>query len=238
MRFLQIVAVLLALTLFFLYPPFTEQTDGECTALEQRIMDVASHNDAGALIVSQLYGATSSEPNGAAFAGRQYPFLPASLGCTIAYYRMVFSAPLPAAPATPPPVMAQPGAPPPSGAQPTVPPTSNAALLPVEPAPPPSMIARDITPNGDPISPDTTFTLPMRSVAIRAAYPVGTAGALRFQLVQGRAVLAACPAQTAKAVPGTAWCKFNVELRKGLYAITLTANNVVLGQYPFTVIGR
>jgi hypothetical protein len=99
-----------------------------------------------------------------------------------------------------------------------------------------AMIARGITPNGDPISPDTTFTLPMNAVAIRIEYPAGIAGALRFQLLQGNAVLSTCIAQ--KTAPGTAWCKFAVDLRKGLYSISFAADNAILGRFPFTVIGR
>ena len=78
--------------------------------------------------------------------------------------------------------------------------------------------------------------MPMDAVAIRVDYPGRENGALRFQLMQGRAVLSSCAAQ--QAAPGTAWCKFDVELRKGMYRISFTANNVLLGQFPFTVIGR
>jgi hypothetical protein len=99
----------------------------------------------------------------------------------------------------------------------------------------PSIIARGITPNGDPISPAAVFTLPMNAVAIRVETRGRAGGVLRFQLMQGKAVLATCPAERTS---GTAWCKFNVELRKGLYSIALTADRELLGQFPFAVIGR
>ena len=98
-----------------------------------------------------------------------------------------------------------------------------------------SIVARGITPNGDPISPATIFTLPMESVAIRVDYP-GSANAVRFRLLQGRAVIASCDGQ--KGAAGTAWCKFDVSLRKGVYSIAVSANDAPLGQFPFTVIGR
>ena len=227
MRFLAIIAALLAVALLFLYPPLNEQADGECSALEQRIMDIASHDASGALIVSQLYGSTSSAPSGANFARDQYPLLPTTLGCTLAYWRTAFGAPLPVAI----------GSSLPASLPAPMPPSAIPAAVPAEPPPPPAaMVARGITPNGDPISPETSFTLPMPAVAIRAPYPASFTGALSFQLRQGRAVLSSCPAE--KAGHAIAWCKFNIELRKGLYSISLTANSVVLGQYAFAVIGR
>jgi hypothetical protein len=76
----------------------------------------------------------------------------------------------------------------------------------------------------------------MDAVAIRVDYPGGKASTARFQVRQGTAILSSCNAE--RSTPGIAWCKFNVSLRKGNYSISLTANNVVLGQFPFTVIGR
>ena len=76
----------------------------------------------------------------------------------------------------------------------------------------------------------------MNSLAIRVDDPGGRTGATRFQVRQGKAVLASCSAE--KSTPGIAWCKLTVSLRKGNYAILLSANNAVLGQFLFTVIGR
>jgi hypothetical protein len=76
----------------------------------------------------------------------------------------------------------------------------------------------------------------MDSVAIRVDYPGGTVGAPRFQVRQGKAVLSSCNAE--QSTPGIAWCRFDLSLRKGNYSISLTANNVLLGQYGFAVIGR
>jgi hypothetical protein len=220
-RFLLIFVALLIPTMFFAYPPIIEQSGGECSALEQRVEDVASRDGAGRLTVSALYGSSSSGPSGGAFAGDRYPLLPASVGCAVAYWESV-AAGSPAAAAGPAPAdaatMPSPGAAESPG---------NGVV---------AIIARDITPNGDPISPDTTFTLPMNAVAIRAEYPPRTAGTLRFQLLQGKAVLSTCAAQ--KALPNIAWCKFAVGLRKGFYAISFGSANTVLGQFPFTVIGR
>jgi hypothetical protein len=117
-------------------------------------------------------------------------------------------------------------------ATPLQPPPTAAA----EPEAASSIISRDITPNGDPISPATIFTLPMDTVAVRVAYPGGKTHPARFELLQGRAVLSSCKAETS--TPGMAWCKFDVSLRKGNYSIAFAANNVLLGRFPFTVIGR
>ena len=75
----------------------------------------------------------------------------------------------------------------------------------------------------------------MDTVAIRVDYP-GRPNGAHFQLRQGRAVLASCSAE--RNMPGIAWCKFSASLRKGNYSISFTANNVLVGQFPFTVIGR
>lgn len=210
--------------LFFAYPPLNEETDGECSALELRIRDDASHDSAGFLIVGQLYGSSSSEPHGAAYARDRHPLLPAAVGCAYEYWRIAFNLPPAATAIAATPVVLPTSAPPPSPAPP------------VAAEPLPSIIARGITPNGDPISPATVFTLPMNTVAIRVETRGTAGGALRFQLMQGKAVLASCPAE--RTASGTAWCQFNTGLRKGFYSIALTANRELLGQFPFTVIGR
>ncbi|HWB47888.1 MAG TPA: hypothetical protein VG651_02165 [Stellaceae bacterium] len=211
-----------ATLLFFGYPPLKEEADGECSALTLRVVDEASHDDAGFLTVSRLYGSSSSEPSGAAYAQDRHPLLPAAAGCALEYWRLAFS---------PPPTI-----PPPNGAPAPAP--APASAIPAEPGPEPpaSVIARGITPNGDPISPATVFSLPMNSVAIRVGYHGQSGAALRFQLTQGRTVLATCPAERAE--PGIAWCKFNVELHKGFYTIALTAGRELISRFPFTVIGR
>jgi hypothetical protein len=215
-RFLLVVLVVSACVIFFAYPPLVEDSDGECSALEQRVADLASRDSSGLLTVSPLYGSTSSRPGGAVFVRDRYPLLPTAIGCTVAFWKTLVD---PRA-AT----LAAVAASVPQSAEPI--PTSVGLG---------SIIARDITPNGDPISPATVFTLPMESVAIRVAYPGGKPGGARFQVLQGKAILSSCSAESS---PGIAWCKFNVSLRKGLYSISLTANNVLLGQFPFTVIGR
>lgn len=220
--------------LFFAYPPFNEQADGTCSALEQRIRADASHDGVGFLIVGQLYGSSSSEPNGAAYARDRHPLLPATAGCALEYWRIAFNPPPPTAfpPASR--AVAAASSPP-----------SSPALIPAEPPspgpattvePPASVIARGITPNGDPISPATVFPLPMNAVAIRVEVRSRSGGALRFQLMQGKAVLATCPAE--RNAGGAAWCQFSVGLHKGFYSIALTADREFLGQFPFTVIGR
>jgi hypothetical protein len=249
-RFLLIFVTLLIPMMFFAYPPIVEQSDGECTALQQRVIDLASHDPSGHLTVSPLYGSSSSEPNGAAFARERYPQLPAAAGCAVAFWQsMATGAPPAAAPHSTPPAIAQslarPSAPlsaPLATAQPPAPPSARPAMA--QPSATPesahnaavAVIARDITPNGDPILPHTAFTLPMDAVAIRADYSPRSAGALRFQLHQGSATLSTCVAQNA--APGTAWCKFDISLRKGLYSISFIAGNAVLGQFPFTVFGE
>jgi hypothetical protein len=220
--------------LFFVYPPLSEGTDGECSALEQRLRDDASHDSAGFLIVGQLYGSSSSEPSGAAYVRSRHPLLPATAGCALEYWRIAFNPLRPAAPAAPPAVASAPApsAQPASGSIALSPPPTPATTA----EPPRSIIARGITPNGDPISPATVFTLPMNAVAIRTETRGRAGGALRFQLMQGNTVLATCPAE--RAAGGTAWCKFDVELRKGLYSITFTVGRELLGKFPFAVIGR
>jgi hypothetical protein len=222
-----------AALLFFLYPPLEEGTDGACSALEQRLRDEASHDSAGFLIVGQLYGSSSSEPSGAAYARGRHKLLPGAAGCAIEYWRFAFNPPLPAAA---PPAVAPASAPSATSSPVPIAGSPPPPRLPVAAELPPSVVARGITPNGDPISPATVFTLPMNTVAIRVETRGRAGGALRFQLMQGKAVLATCPAE--RGAIGTAWCKFDVELRKGFYSITLTGGRELLGQFPFTVIGR
>ena len=223
--------------LFFAYPPLNEETGSECSALELRIRENASHDSAGFLIVGQLYGSSSSEPSGAAYARDRHPLLPAAVGCAYEYWRIAFNPPPPTIPASAPPAVAvtsvpvSPASPAPIPAAPPLP----SSTSPAAPEPLSAVIARDITPNGDPISPATVFTLPMNAVAIRVETR-GRTGGLRFQLMQGKAVLATCPAE--RATDGTSWCKFNAQLRKGFYSIALTTSRDLLGQFPFTVIGR
>jgi len=226
-----------AILLFFAYPPLNEETGSECSALELRVRDNASHDSNGFLIVGQLYGSSSSEPSGAAFARDRHPLLPAAVGCAYEYWRIAFNPPRLASSAATPPAIAVASVPisPASPAATPVAPTLPSPASPTAPEPLPSVIARDITPNGDPISPATVFTLPMNAVAIRVQTRGRTSG-LRFQLMQGKAVLATCPAE--RAADGTAWCKFDAQLRKGFYSIALTTGRDLLGQFPFTVIGR
>jgi hypothetical protein len=217
-------ALLVAATTFFAYPLLNEDADGECSALEQRVRANASHDSAGFLIVGQLYGSSSSEPSGEAYARDRHPMLPAVAGCALEYWRAAFDSPPPARLPAAPSVAAAPSAParPPAPQQPATPLAS--------------VTARGITPNGDPISPASVFTLPLNSIAIRVDYEGRPTATLRFQLMQGKAVLATCPAE--RVAGGPTWCNFNVELRKGLYSITFTADRELLGQFPFTVIGR
>ena len=223
MRFLLVVILLLLVAIvFFGYPPLMEQSADSCDAFEQRVEDLASHDSSGRLMVGALYGSSSSAPSGAAYVKDQYPMLPPTVGCTLAYWKTLFNPAVPATPAAPPQTASPEPLPPGEAEHP------GSAVA--------STIARGITPNGDPILPATVFTLPMNSVAIRVDYPGSKPNAARFQLSQGRTVIAACNAE--KSVPGIAWCQFNVGLRKGNYAISFIADNVLLGQFPFTVIGR
>jgi hypothetical protein len=219
---LVFATVLLAAALLA-YPPLLEGSSGECSALEQRVSDLVSHDSAGRLTVNPLYGSSSSSPSGAAFAKDHYPLLPAEIGCAVAYWKTALGAELPAA-------VSRPAPPQPSSDSP----------LAVAAAPQAggmaAVIARDITPNGDPISPGPFFTLPMNTVAIRVEYPGSKSDGARFQLLQGRGVIAACVAERRPA--GTAWCRFTAGLRKGNYSIALTVSNRVVGQFPFTVLGN
>jgi hypothetical protein len=221
MRVLLVLLVLWFVAAAFVYPPLIENRDGECGALEQRYADLGSHDDSGLLRIGALHGSSSSTPSAAAFAKDQYPLLPADIGCTLAFWRTMVGAPLSLA-----------------GAGPSSPPPERSASIEAEQGSTgaTSTISRDITPNGDPISPATVFTLPMESVAIRVDYAEGKSAVSRFQLRQGKAVVSSCSAD--KTTPGIAWCKFNVSLRKGNYSIAFTANNALVGQFPFTVIGR
>jgi len=220
-RFLSLVLVITVAVSLFAYPPLLEGSDGECSALEHRVADLASSDGAGLLTIHALYGSTSSEPSGAAYVRDRYPLLPPSLGCAVAYWKTVIDpwpSPSPDAPSAP-------------GSEPAALAAAKRESDRFE-----SIIARDITPNGDPISPAAVFTLPMDAVAIRVDDPGARASTARFQVLQGKTVLSSCNAE--RGTPGVAWCKFNVSLRKGNYSIALTENNVRLGQFPFTVIGR
>jgi hypothetical protein len=219
MRILLVLLILWFVVAAFVYPPLVESRDGECGALEQRYADLASNDGSGLLRIGALHGSSSSSPSAAAFAKDRYPLLPADIGCTLAYWRTMVGPPPSAAASQP--------SPPPVASAPVEEQRSTGAV---------STISRDITPNGDPISPATIFTLPMESVAIRVDYAGGKSAASRFQLRQGKAVVSSCSAD--KTTPGIAWCKFDVSLRKGNYSIAFTANNALVGQFPFTVIGR
>jgi hypothetical protein len=218
MRVLLVLLILWLAAAVFVLPPLLESRDGECSALEQRYADLASHDGSGLLRTGPLYGSSSSTPSAAAFAQDRYPLLPAGIGCTLGYWATMIGAPAPPPPAPPP--------------------AAPAAVVDTEQRSTGAVatISRDITPNGDPISPAAIFTLPMDSVAVRVGYAGGKTAVSRFQLLQGRTVVAACNAD--KSTPGIAWCKFTVSLRKGNYSIAFTANNALVGQFGFTVIGR
>src|SRR5580704_15417167 len=164
MRVLFALPLSLLAAIFFVYPPLAEESDGNCGALEQQFADFASHDSSGRLIVSPLYGSSSSSPSGAAFAKDHYPALPASVGCAVAYWTATISRPNLTASAAAAPLREP---------QPAEPVRPSSEIVPV--------LARDITPNGDPISPATVFTLPMDAVAIRVDYRGGRTDAARFQ---------------------------------------------------------
>jgi len=174
MRFLLVFLIVLFVAIFLGYPPLIEDSESECSALEQRFGDLASNDGSGRLTVGRLYGSTSSSPSGEGFAKDHYPLLPPALGCALAYWKSVYS-PRPAA------ALAAPQAPPRPGQPPVAPEPASAGLAPT--------ISRDIIPNADPISPATVFTLPMDAVAVRVPYAGGRPGVARFQLLQGRTVL-------------------------------------------------
>jgi hypothetical protein len=218
MRFILVLVVVLLVVVFFAYPPVLEGSNGECSALESLVADRASHDASGRLIVGMLYGSSSGAPSAAAFAKDRYPLLPPAIGCAVEYWRTFLERTAPAGP-------------------PRATPEEAAARAPAAGGEPRGVtIARDMTLNGDPISPATMFTLPMDAVAIRADDPgAASADIAQFHLMQGPAVLSSCAAQK---VPGAFWCKFDFALRKGNYAISFAVNNKPVGQYPFTVIGR
>jgi hypothetical protein len=226
MRLLLFFIFLLVAGTFLAYPLLMQQTPTECGAFEERVMELASHDKSGTLTIGQLYGSSSSEPSGAAYAQDHYPLLPSEAGCALAYWKSVLNPE--ATPAT------KTAAAPPPAASATEP---SSAVEPADHASnqPVSVIARDMTLNGDPISPGTIFTMPMNTVAIRVDYTSREAGLLRFHLMQGRALLATRAAQ--KIAAGTVWCKFGVQLKKGNYTVSFTANNTVLGEFTFAVIG-
>jgi hypothetical protein len=225
MRLLLVFLFLLLAGIFLAYPLLVEESGGECSALEQRFVDLASHDSSGSLIVSQLYGSSSSEPSGVAYASDHYPLLPSELGCALAYWKTMVSREIASAPPAAP-------APTPAAETPVPQPADQTARANPQLT---SVIARDITPNGDPISPGTIFTLPMNAIAIRVDSSAREVGILRFHLLQGRAIISTCLAQRTAA--GTAWCKFGIQLRKGAYSISFSANNVLLGQFAFAIIG-
>jgi hypothetical protein len=93
MRVLFVLLLGLLALIFLAYPPVMEGSDGECSALEQRVADLASHDSLGRLFVNPLYGLSASNPSGAAYAKDRYPVLPASLGCAVAYWRFMIDPP-------------------------------------------------------------------------------------------------------------------------------------------------
>jgi hypothetical protein len=154
MRILLVLLILWFVAAAFVYPPLVESRDGECGALEQRYADLASNDGSGLLRIGALHGSTSSAPGAAAFAKDRYPLLPADIGCTLAYWRTMVGAP-----------------PPPAASQPSPPPVASAPVEEQRSTGAVSTISRDITPNGDPISPATIFTLSPSASTTRAANP-------------------------------------------------------------------
>jgi hypothetical protein len=219
MRSLLGFLVILLAALFFAYPLLSEDSGGECSALAQHVEHLTSRDGAGRLIIGH-YAPAAAAPDGAALAAQQYPALPRAAACALAYWRSMLQPAPPTAVAA----METPSAPP--AAAPSAPP----AAAPLTPT-----ISRDITPNGDPISPATIFETPMPSVAVRVDYPGRAQGPLRFQLLRGRTVLSSCKAETGGQ---SAWCAFNLDLRKGNYTIAFGAGNTMVGEFPFTVIGH
>ena len=160
-RFLLVVLVVSAAVIIFAYPPLLEESDGECSALDLRVADLASRDSSGLLTVRPLYGSTSSQPGGAVFAKEHYPLLPTSVGCAVAFWKTMVDPSVATA-------VAGPSSPAPGQKTLATITSADTGFDPV--------IARDITPNGDPISPATVFTLPMDAVAVRIAYPGGKPG--------------------------------------------------------------
>ena len=104
MRFVVLFVVLALGVALFVYPPLLEGTDSECSALEQRVTDLASHDSSGRLSVGALYGSNSSNPSGAAYSKDHYPLLPPAVGCVLVYWRTAIDPRFliqPAAPAAP-----------------------------------------------------------------------------------------------------------------------------------------
>ena len=202
MRFLLIFFIVLIIALpvaFFGYPPLIERTDGVCSALSERVEDVASHDPSGLLIVGKLYGSSSSEPSGAAFAEDRYPLLPAGVGCAIAYWKAAFDPPT--APA-PPPLS------PPKRRIASVSSDRQPGRHPLLDGCPRHYAQRRPDLARDHLQPCRWIRSPFASI-IRNATP----GRCAFSLLQGKTVMSPCVAQ--RGAPGTAWCKFDGELRKG-----------------------
>src|ERR1700683_1625700 len=87
MRILLVLLSVTLLAIFFAYPPLMEESDGECSALDQRYDDLASRDGAGLLTVTPLYGSSSSSPSGRSFVKDRYPLLPAAMGCAVVYWK-------------------------------------------------------------------------------------------------------------------------------------------------------
>ena len=229
--FLTIVVILLGGEASFAYPPLLEDSDGECSALDQRIADLSSHDGTGRLSVGALYGSSSSTPGAAAFVRDHYSALPSATPCAIAYWRCCSIRRTPCSrlrcrrrrrlPRR----------------------RRKRRLLRRSRYPRPRRIRQprfDRRPRRHPQRrPD------LSGGGIHAAYARGC-DPRRLSRRQGRRRPLSADAGKGRPLlywpergaPGTAWCKFNVSLRKGAYSIAATANNAPLGQFPFTVIGN
>lgn len=91
-----LIALVLILGALFFYPQFNESASTACAATEKRFARSAFEPDKGGAMLGALIASGMS--NGALaseFAKSQYPNLPASWGCVVAYYQMIIDPDMP-----------------------------------------------------------------------------------------------------------------------------------------------
>ncbi len=108
-RLLKVTIISAAITLLvgtvFLFPLLGEGASNECSALEQHLLTTVSKGekdtggDAFAMGLMTLMQRASNGSFASANMKRVYPHLPPVIGCTVGYYRMLFTGSLPNKPA-------------------------------------------------------------------------------------------------------------------------------------------
>ncbi len=92
MNFLSLLAfVALTVGVFIGFPLIQEDVGSECSALEHRLIRLASHDKVETALLKAFQGSFSRGAVAAALIDEKYPHLPRTIGCAAAYWQIVFN---------------------------------------------------------------------------------------------------------------------------------------------------